>query len=112
MLSKAFDPTLGGRNFDQRLLKHFAAEFKTKYKIDVLSHPRATLRLTNECEKLKKLMSANATSIPMNIECLMDDKDVSSSMKRSVCFTVCIVDWLMWFAEGSLRNCVEISLIE
>ena len=67
-----------------KLLMHFAAVLKTKYKIDALSQPRPTLRLTNECEKLKKLMSANATPIPMNIECLMDDKDVSGRMKRSV----------------------------
>ena len=111
MLSKAFDPTLGGRNFDQRLLKHFAAEFKTKYKIDVLSHPRATLRLITECEKLKKLMSANATSIPMNIECLMDDKDVSGRMKRSVHnLTVCIV--VLALLGKIFKICVKISLIE
>ena len=89
VLSKAFDTSLGGRNFDKLLLKHFAAEFKTKYKIDVLSNPRAKIRLTNECEKLKKLMSANATPIPMNIECLMNDKDVSGRMKRLASLSVC-----------------------
>ena len=81
-MSKAFDPMLGGRDFDQRLLKHFAEEFKKKYKIDALSQSRQTLRLTSECEKLRKLMSANATPIPINIECFMDDKDVSGRMKR------------------------------
>lgn len=94
VLSKAFDTSLGGRNFDKLLLKHFAAEFKTKYKIDVLSNPRAKIRLTNECEKLKKLMSANATPIPMNIECLMNDKDVSGRMKRLaslVCLSLCLL---------------------
>lgn len=65
-------------------MQHFAAEFKVKYKVDALSHPRAKLRLRNECEKLKKLMSANATVIPMNIECFMEDKDVSGKMKRLV----------------------------
>ena len=28
-------------------------------------------------------MSANSTEIPLNIECLMDDKDVSGRMKRA-----------------------------
>jgi heat shock protein len=28
-------------------------------------------------------MSANATKLPLNIECLMDDKDVTSSMCRA-----------------------------
>ena len=73
---------LGGRDFDERLLHHFAEEFKTKYKIDALSKGRQTVRLTSECEKLRKLMSSNITPIPMNIECFMDDKDVSSRMKR------------------------------
>ena len=92
VLSKAFDTSLGGRNFDKVLLKHFAAEFKTKYKIDVLSNPRAKLQLTNECEKLKKMMSANATPIP--ITCFMSDKGMSGRMKRlafmSVCLSVCL----------------------
>ncbi|XP_003390556.1 PREDICTED: heat shock 70 kDa protein 4-like isoform X2 [Amphimedon queenslandica] len=82
VLSKAADHLLGGRDFDKRLLHHFAEEFKVKYKIDALSRIKQTARLRNECEKLRKLMSSNATPIPMNIECFMDDKDVSSKMKR------------------------------
>lgn len=36
-----------------------------------------------ECEKkLKKLMSSNTTEIPLNIECFMEDTDVSGRMKR------------------------------
>lgn len=82
VLSKAFDPYLGGRNLDHQLLLHFAEEFKKRYNVDALSRAKQTLRLTTECEKLKKLMSANATSIPLNIECFMDDKDVQGRMKR------------------------------
>ena len=36
-----------------------------------------------ECEKMKKLMSANSTPIPLNIECFMDDKDVQGKLKRA-----------------------------
>lgn len=50
--------------------------------MDVNENPKAKLRLLSECEKLKKLMSANITEIPMNIECLMNDRDVSARMKR------------------------------
>ena len=82
MLAKGFDMALGGRDFDQQLCEHMAKQFKTKYKIDALSRPRQRLRLLMECEKLKKLMSANTTEIPMNIECFMDDKDVTARMKR------------------------------
>ena len=53
-----------------------------KYKIDSLAKPRHRLRLSNECEKLKKLLSANATKIPINIESFVDDKDVTGRMDR------------------------------
>lgn len=43
---------------------------------------RPWLRLADECEKLKKQMSANATVIPLNIECFLHEKDVKGSMKR------------------------------
>lgn len=89
VLSKAFDPTLGGNNFDQRLVTHFAEVFDKKYKIDSLRRPRQRLRLANEIEKLKKNMSANSTSIPLNIDCFADDKDVSAHMARSEFLDLC-----------------------
>ena len=82
VLSKSFDPLLGGRDFDRRLVEHFAKEFKERYNVDALSKSKPTIRLTTECEKLKRLMSANSTPIPINIECFMDDKDVSGRFKR------------------------------
>jgi len=57
-------------------------EFKTKYKVDASQKPKAYIRLTQECEKLKKLMSANVNELPLSIECFIDDKDVRSSCKR------------------------------
>lgn len=72
---------VGGRDFDRVLFEHFADEFKEKYKIDVRSNPRASIRLEEACGKLKLLMSSNEKSaLPINIECLMDDKDVSGHM--------------------------------
>lgn len=84
VLATAVDPHLGGRDLDYALVEHFAKEFKDKYKIDVLGNKRATIRLRDECEKLKKLMSSIANEIPLNIECFMNDKDVSGRLKRSV----------------------------
>jgi len=83
VLSTSFDPFLGGRDFDRKLAEHFASEFKTNYKIDVTKNKRASIRLQNECEKLKKLLSSNSGKMAMNIECLMDDKDVRGFMLRS-----------------------------
>uniref|UniRef100_A0A7N8Y1W7 Heat shock protein 4 like n=1 Tax=Mastacembelus armatus TaxID=205130 RepID=A0A7N8Y1W7_9TELE len=82
VLATAFDPYLGGRNFDEALVDYFCEEFKGKYKLNVRDNPRALLRLHQECEKLKKLMSANSSDLPLNIECFMNDIDVSSRMNR------------------------------
>ncbi|XP_073439274.1 heat shock protein 105 kDa isoform X1 [Dendrobates tinctorius] len=89
VLGTAFDPYLGGRNFDEKLVEHFCVEFKTKYKLDVKSKIRAVLRLYQECEKLKKLMSSNSTDLPLNIECFMNDLDVSGRMNRSEFEALC-----------------------
>ncbi|XP_062370679.1 heat shock protein 105 kDa isoform X2 [Cinclus cinclus] len=83
VLGTAFDPFLGGRNFDGKLVDYFCAEIKSKYKLDPKTKVRALLRLYQECEKLKKLMSSNSTDIPLNIECFMNDIDVSGKMNRS-----------------------------
>ncbi|KAD2393940.1 hypothetical protein E3N88_40917 [Mikania micrantha] len=61
ILAHSFDRCLGGRDFDE--------------------NARACLRLRAACEKLKKVLSANPEA-PMNIECLMDDKDVRGFIKR------------------------------
>lgn len=76
------DPQLGGRHFGERICNFFKVEFMKKYNIDVDSRARAAMRLQTECEKLKKTMSANTTSIPLNIECFMNDIDVSGRMGR------------------------------
>ncbi|GFP99671.1 heat shock 70 kDa protein 14 [Phtheirospermum japonicum] len=81
ILSHAFDRSLGGRDFDEVLFQHFAAKFKDEYKIDVYQNARACIRLRAACEKLKKVLSANPEA-PLNIECLMEEKDVRGFIKR------------------------------
>lgn len=81
VLSTAYDRHFGGRDFDLALVRHFAAEFKDKYKIDVLSSPKATFRLAAGCERLKKVLSANSVA-PLNVESIMEDIDATSQLKR------------------------------
>ncbi|XP_063161781.1 heat shock protein 105 kDa [Candoia aspera] len=100
VLGTAFDPFLGGKNFDEKLVDYFCAEIKSKYKLDPKSKIRALLRLYQECEKLKKLMSSNSTDIPLNIECFMNDTDISSKMNRSQFEELC----------GDLLQRIEIPL--
>lgn len=79
--STAYDPHLGGRDIDYALVRHFSTQFKEKYKIDVLSNPKATFRLAAQCERLKKILSANAEA-PLSVESIMNDIDASSKLSR------------------------------
>ncbi|KAF8201078.1 heat shock protein 70 family [Mycena galopus ATCC 62051] len=79
--SAAYDRNIGGRDIDYALVKHFSEQFKAKYKIDVMSNPKATFRLAAGCEKLKKVLSANAEA-PLNVESIMNDVDASSKLSR------------------------------
>jgi len=82
VLGTASDRNLGARNFDKMLVTHFADYIKTKYKLDVLSEPKSTLKLLKECERIKTMLSANAT-VPFNVEYIMNDTDVSGQITRA-----------------------------
>ncbi|KAK6741049.1 hypothetical protein RB195_009106 [Necator americanus] len=83
MLGTAYDLSVGGIWLDAVLREHFCQMFKKTYGIDAKESPRAWLRLLDECEKVKKQMSANQTPIPLNIECFVNDKDVTGKIQRS-----------------------------
>lgn len=77
------------------MIKHFSNHpdvnitfLQEKYKLHVRENPRAWARLGNEVEKIKKQMSTNSTTLPLNIECFMEDKDVSSHINR---YKFCII---------------------
>ncbi|CAF1602361.1 unnamed protein product, partial [Adineta ricciae] len=77
MVATSFDPSLGGRDFDNLIMDAMRDDFQKRYKIDSYSTVKAKLRLRAECEKAKKLMSANVQPIPIGLECFIDDKDVN-----------------------------------
>ena len=45
MLAHTHEPTVGGREFDDKLVQHFAAEFKRKTKFDLKESERALTKL-------------------------------------------------------------------
>ncbi|XP_011685265.1 PREDICTED: heat shock 70 kDa protein 4L isoform X1 [Wasmannia auropunctata] len=110
MLASTADSQLGGRDIDVILTEHFCNEFKTRYNIDVHTNPRAYLRLLAEAEKLKKQMSANSTSLPLNIECFMDEKDVHADMKRNDMEALCA--HLFERVEKTLKQCLSDSKLK
>ncbi|XP_015795999.1 heat shock protein 105 kDa [Tetranychus urticae] len=77
VLAVEYEPNLGGKHFDALISNHFIKEQ------NLTLSKRAYLRLTAECEKLKKQMSANSNLLPVNVECLQDDKDFSGRMDRA-----------------------------
>ncbi|KAM9496571.1 heat shock 70 kDa protein 4b isoform 2-T2 [Clarias gariepinus] len=105
VLATAFDDQLGGKDFDEVLVNHFCEEFGKKYKLDVKSKPRALVRLYQECEKLKKLMSANSSDLPLNIECFMNDIDVSGRLNRGQFEEMCVD--ILARVESPLRSVME-----
>jgi heat shock protein 4 len=78
---QAFDEHFGGREFDAVIVDKLAAQFKEKFKIDVFSNKKALLRLRVAAERCKKVLSANPQA-PVNIESIMDDRDVSAMVSR------------------------------
>lgn len=81
VLGTAYERNFGGRDVDYAIANHFAEIFVEKYKIDIRTNPKAFSRVLTGAEKLKKILSAN-TVAPFNVESVMEDIDVSSSMKR------------------------------
>ncbi|XP_065917685.1 heat shock 70 kDa protein 4L-like [Dysidea avara] len=89
VLAKSFDPTVGGKYFDECLVNYFAKEFKNVFKIDSLANPRHRLRLTIECEKLKKQLSSSTATLPLIIETFVNEKDVISRIDRNIFKDLC-----------------------
>lgn len=81
VVGTASDRHFGGRNFDKAIMDHFRKVWQEKHKIDIYSNDKARVRVQAAVEKLKKVLSANA-SAPINIEMVMNDIDVSGFMKR------------------------------
>lgn len=79
VVASAFDRNLGGRDFDNAMLDHFAAEWQTKTKLNIKENPKSQLRLITAIDKLKQQLSGytTLTKLPINVECLQDDRDFS-----------------------------------
>lgn len=80
--STAGDTHLGGEDFDNRMVTHFAQEFKRKYKKDLSSNKRALRRLRTACERAKRTLSSS-TQASIEIDSLSDGIDFYTSMTRA-----------------------------
>ncbi|KAF9647244.1 heat shock cognate 70 [Thelephora ganbajun] len=77
----AGDTHLGGEDFDDRLVNHFAAEFKQKNKKDLSTDPHALRRLRTACERAKRALSSNV-STSIEIDYLFEGIDFYTLITR------------------------------
>ena len=78
----AGDTHLGGEDFDNRLVNHFASEFKRKQKKDITTNVRSMRRLRTTCERAKRTLSTT-TQTSIEIDSLFEGLDFFSSITRA-----------------------------
>ena len=80
--STAGDTHLGGEDFDNRMVEHFAKEFQRKHKKDITGNKRALRRLRTACERAKRTLSASAQA-NIEIDSLFEGIDFYTSITRA-----------------------------
>ena len=95
--STAGDTHLGGEDFDNRMVDHFVAEFKRKYKRDISKNQRALRRLRTACERAKRILSSS-TEANVEIDALFEGIDFYSKITRARFEELCI---------DLFRSCLE-----
>ena len=78
----AGDTHLGNEDFNNRLVNHFAQEFKHKNKKDLSSDPRALRRLRTACDHAKRVVSS-AMNTSIEIDSLFDGIDFYTTLRRA-----------------------------
>ncbi|CAH8472883.1 unnamed protein product [Heterobilharzia americana] len=77
------DTHLGGEDFDQRVIDHFAKLILKKKGKDIKTDKRAVQKLRREVEKAKRTLSTMQT-VRLEIESLIDGEDFSETLTRAV----------------------------
>ena len=78
----AGDTHLGGEDFDNRMVDHFANEFKRKFKKDITGNPRALRRLRTAAERAKRTLSSTAQTT-IEVDSLFEGIDFYTSITRA-----------------------------
>ena len=81
VVGTAFNRNLGGRNFDDLLVKKLVEEFKVKFKIDCTTEEKAMFRLRTAAAKTRESVSG-VPKMMMPLDCLIGEKDVQATIER------------------------------
>jgi heat shock protein 5 len=76
------DTHLGGEDFDQRLMQHFAKLIRKKTGTDLSQDQRGMAKLRREVEKAKRALST-VHQVKLEIESLVDGADFSETLTRA-----------------------------
>ncbi|KAJ7110861.1 heat shock protein HSS1 [Mycena epipterygia] len=80
--SVAGDAHLGGEDFNDILVVHFATEFQRKHQIDLFSNARALLHLRTACERAKRILSTSSETT-IEIDSIVEGIDLHARLTRS-----------------------------
>jgi heat shock 70kDa protein 1/2/6/8 len=81
VLAVAGDDHLGGEDFDNRLVNHFAIEFQRQHKTDLRNNQKSLQRLRLACERAKRTLSSTSEAT-IDIDTLYDGKDFCAFITR------------------------------
>ncbi|KAL7673543.1 hypothetical protein ACOME3_008399 [Neoechinorhynchus agilis] len=65
------------------IMFHFKDEIQKVRGVDISKGKRGWLRLGQQCERIKKMMSTISAIVPIDVECLVEGEDYHSQMCRS-----------------------------
>ncbi|OAQ96840.1 hypothetical protein LLEC1_03877 [Akanthomyces lecanii] len=82
VLATAGDTHLGGEDFDQRVINHFAKSYNKKNSVDITKDAKAMGKLKREAEKAKRTLSSQM-STRIEIEAFFEGNDFSETLTRA-----------------------------
>ncbi|KAF3001098.1 ATPase with role in protein import into the ER [Neopestalotiopsis sp. 37M] len=82
VLATAGDTHLGGEDFDQRIINHFAKSYNKKNSVDITKDLKAMGKLKREAEKAKRTLSSQM-STRIEIEAFFEGNDFSETLTRA-----------------------------
>jgi len=85
----AGDTHLGGEDFDNIMVQHFAQEFKRKYKLDLMESKKSVRRLKTACERAKRTLSSGSTA-SIELDSLYEGIDFFSNISRAKFESLCM----------------------
>mmetsp|Transcript_116878 Transcript_116878/g.337737 ORF Transcript_116878/g.337737 Transcript_116878/m.337737 type:complete len:906 (-) Transcript_116878:181-2898(-) len=112
VLGKAWDQTLGGQAFDNRLVDYMADHFNREWRKarghdkDVRDVPRAMTKIRLQANKVKHVLSANQ-EIPVHMDALHDDLSLSMHFTRAQLEELC--DDLMERAVAPVHDAIKMA---